>query len=165
MKSEKSTVTVCTETGEVLAPSLTPQEKALGFRRFIQVNCEYSTFLSNLAIEHPKAFAILLFLEDNANTFNTLSITYGTLCEKFKISTTTVWRQLNILKKEKLIYFKKEKGHNMYIINPDVMWKGTPSKRILCEFPKNLFIDKNKKDKKGKKDKKDKKLPYIGAVL
>lgn len=159
MKSEKSTVTVCTETGEVLSPSLTPQEKSLGFRRFIQLNCEYTTLLSNLAIEHPRAFAILLFLEKRANSYNALSITTGTLCEKFKISTTTVWRQLNVLKKEKLIYFKKEKGHNMYIINPDVMWKETPTKRILCEFPKNLFIDKSKKDKE------DKKLPYIGAVL
>ena len=159
MKSEKSTVTVCTETGEVLSPSLTPQEKSLGFRRFIQLNCEYSNFLCNFAAKHPKAFAILLFLEDNANTFNTLSITYGTLCEKFKISTTTVWRQLNVLKKGNLIYFKKEKGHNMFIINPDVFWKGTPSQRNLCEFPKNLFIDKSKKDKE------DKKLPYIGAVL
>ena len=159
MKSEKSTVTVCTETGEVLSPSLTPQEKSLGFRRFIQLNCEYTTLLSNLAIEHPRAFAILLFLEKRANSYNALSITYGTLCEKFKISATTVWRQLNVLKKEKLIYFKKEKGHNMYIINPDVMWKETPTKRILCEFPKNLFIDKSKKDKE------DKKLPYIGAVL
>lgn len=159
MKSEKSTITVCTETGEVLSPSLTPQEKALGFRRFIQVNCEYTTLLSNLAIEHPRAFAILLFLEKRANSYNALSITKGTLCEKFKISTTTVWRQLNVLKKGNLIYFKKEKGHNMFIINPDVFWKGTPSQRNLCEFPKNLFIDKSKKDKE------DKKLPYIGAVL
>ena len=63
MKSEKSTVTICSETGEVLSPSLTPQEKSLGFRRFIQLNCEYTTLLSNLAIEHPKAFAILLYLE------------------------------------------------------------------------------------------------------
>ena len=156
MKSEKVTVTVCTETGEVLTPTLTPQEKALGFRKFIQVNCEYSTLLSNLAIEHPRAFAILLYLEKKANAYNALSITQGTLCEQFKISTTTVWRQLNVLKKEKLIYFKKEKGHNFCIINPDVMWKGTPTQRNLCEFPKNLFIDK---------DKKDKKLPYIGVVL
>ena len=156
MKSEKVTVTVCTETGEVLSPSLTPQEKSLGFKNFIQVNCEYSTFLSNLAIEHPRAFAILLYLEKKANSYNALSITYGTLCEQFKISTTTVWRQLNVLKKEKLIYFKKEKGHNFCIINPDVMWKGTPTQRNLCEFPRNLFIDK---------DKKDKKLPYIGVVL
>lgn len=156
MKSNNFTATVSIETGEVLKPTLTPQEKALGFRRFIQVNCEYSTLLSNLAIKHPKAFAILLFLEKNANTRNVACVTQGTLCEQFKISTTTVWRQLTVLKKEKLIYFKKEKGHNLCIINPDFMWKGTPTQRNLCEFPRNSIIDKDKKDKNFK---------YIGAVL
>ena len=159
MKSEKSTVTVCTETGEVLSPSLTPQEKSLGFRRFIQLNCEYSNFLCNFAAKHPKALAILLFLEKNANTRNASCVTQKALCQQFKISNTTVWRQLKILQKANLIYVKKDKGLNFYIINPEIVWKGTPSQRNLCEFPKNLFIDKSKKDKE------DKKLPYIGAVL
>ena len=156
MKSEKVTVTVCTETGEVLTPTLTPQEKALGFRKFIQVNCEYSTLLSNLAIDHPRAFAILLFLEKKANSYNALSITYGTLCKQFKISTTTVWRQLNVLKKGNLIYVKKDKGLNFYIINPEIVWKGTPIQRYLCEFPRYLTIDKD--ETKGK-------THYTGSIL
>ena len=156
MKSEKSTVTVCTETGEVLTPTLTPQEKALGFKKFIQVNCEYTTLLSNLAIEHPRAFAILLFLEKRANSYNALSITYGTLCKQFKISTTTVWRQLNVLKKGNLIYVKKDKGLNFYIINPEIVWKGTPIQRYLCEFPRYLTIDKD--ETKGK-------THYTGSIL
>ena len=119
MKSEKSTVTVCTETGEVLSPSLTPQEKSLGFRRFIQLNCEYSNFLCNFAAKHPKALAILLFLEKNANTRNASCVTQKALCQQFKISNTTVWRQLKILQKANLIYVKKDKGLNFYIINPD----------------------------------------------
>ena len=156
MKSEKSTVTVCTETGEVLSPSLTPQEKSLGFRRFIQLNCEYSNFLCNFAAKHPKALAILLFLEKNANTRNASCVTQKALCQQFKISNTTVWRQLKILQKANLIYVKKDKGLNFYIINSEIMWKGTPSQRYLCEFPRYLTIDKD--ETKGK-------THYTGSIL
>ena len=156
MKSEKSTVTVCTETGEVLSPSLTPQEKSLGFRRFIQLNCEYSNFLCNFAAKHPKALAILLFLEKNANTRNASCVTQKALCQQFKISNTTVWRQLKILQKANLIYVKKDKGLNFYIINPEIVWKGRPIKRYLCEFPRYLTIDKD--ETKGK-------THYTGSIL
>ena len=156
MKSEKSTVTICTETGEVLSPSLTPQEKSLGFRRFIQLNCEYSNFLCNFAAKHPKALAILLFLEKNANTRNASCVTQKALCQQFKISNTTVWRQLKILQKANLIYVKKDKGLNFYIINSEIMWKGTPSQRYLCEFPRYLTIDKD--ETKGK-------THYTGSIL
>ena len=156
MKSEKSTVTICTETGEVLTPSLTPQEKSLGFRRFIQLNCEYSNFLCNFAAKHPKALAILLFLEKNANTRNASCVTQKALCQQFKISNTTVWRQLKILQKANLIYVKKDKGLNFYIINSEIMWKGTPSQRYLCEFPRYLTIDKD--ETKGK-------THYTGSIL
>ena len=156
MKSEKSTVTVCTETGEVLSPSLTPQEKSLGFRRFIQLNCEYSNFLCNFAAKHPKALAILLFLEKNANTINASCVTQKALCQQFKISNTTVWRQLKILQKANLIYVKKDKGLNFYIINPEIVWKGTPTQRYLCEFPRYLTIDKD--ETKGK-------THYTGNIL
>lgn len=156
MKSEKSTVTVCTETGEVLSPSLTPQEKSLGFRRFIQLNCEYSNFLCNFAAKHPKALAILLFLEKNANTRNASCVTQKALCQQFKISNTTVWRQLKILQKANLIYVKKDKGLNFYIINPEIAWKGTPTQRYLCEFPRYLTIDKD--ETKGK-------THYTGSIL
>ena len=156
MKKEKSTVTVCTETGEVLSPSLTPQEKSLGFRRFIQLNCEYSNFLCNFAAKHPKALAILLFLEKNANTRNASCVTQKALCQQFKISNTTVWRQLKILQKANLIYVKKDKGLNFYIINPEIVWKGTPIQRYLCEFPRYLTIDKD--ETKGK-------THYTGSIL
>ena len=156
MAKKPKVLIVSGETGEIIPVKSKGKTELAGFNRFIQINADYADFLSDLAFNHGRELALLLYLEKNANKLNKICVHQKSLCERLKISKSTLSRYIKFLKEKKLIYKQKSDGNTFYIINPDIMWKSKSSDRFLCEFPGSLIINK---------DKKSSELQYIGKII
>lgn len=117
------------------------------FERFYQVNQDNSKYLTKLAIEQPKALAILLFIIENMDGYNALMASYKVFQEKFDISRTTASNCIKYLKEHGFLYVYKSGTSNVYVVNNTLVWKSWGKNTKYCKFPANIILAESEQEK------------------
>lgn len=127
------------------------QEQKSNYTRWSQFNLEYTAELIWLASNHAKAHAILLYLIDNADKYNTVMCSYQVFEELLGVSRQTISTAIKVLKDNGFIYVYKSGVSNVYCINPDLFWKSYGKNVIHCKFPANIILSLKEQDKQYQK--------------
>ena len=123
------------------------REKNSPFGRWTQYNNEHTKEMMWLALKHPKAQAILLFLVDQMDNFNAVMCSYTVLQEVLGIGRTTASTAIKILKDNGFIAVLKSGTSNIYAINDSVYWKSWGNKKQYSKFPANVVLALSEQDK------------------
>lgn len=111
------------------------------FGDYFQVSKENALFLEKLASKSPQALKILLFMLRKMDKYNALVCSHKVFAEHFNISTRTVARAIDHLRKHGFIYSKKSGSSNVYhIVNNQLAWSSWANNLKYCEFPANVIL-------------------------
>lgn len=116
------------------------------FSRWTQFNNEHTKELIQLALNHPKAHAILYFLVDQMDNYNACICSYKTIQEVLGCSQPTVARNIKILKDSGFLVILKSGNANIYTINDKVYWKSWGSNKKYSKFPANVVLALSEQD-------------------
>lgn len=125
---------------------LLEREKKSPFKRFYQINKEYSNELIWLVKENPNAYRILLFLFDQMDNYNSVMCSYTVMQELLEISRTTAARAVKLLKEKGFIYVYKSGTSNVYVANPDIVWNSWGNNKKYCKFPTNIILSASEQE-------------------
>ena len=116
------------------------REKRSPFGRWTQFNNEHTRELMWLALKHPKAHAILLFLVDQMDNYNAVMCSYQVIQEVLGIGRTTAHNSIKVLKENGFIAVLKSGTSNVYAINDTVYWKAWGNRKQYSKFPANIIL-------------------------
>lgn len=116
------------------------------YSRWSQYNLDHTKEMILLASKYPKSHAILLFLIDNADNYNSVMCSYQIFQDLLNISKDTVRLAIKVLKEKNLIHVYKSGTSNVYCVNPDLYWKSWGDKVSYCKFPTNVIISFDEQD-------------------
>lgn len=126
------------------------QENKSAFSRFAQQNIDKTDVLMRIA-ESPLATRIYLLIVKKMNNKNALVASYQFFMDYFGTSKSSVRRAIQILENENVLQIKRSGGATVYLLNPEVVWKGKGSGVKYCEFEgKILFTEAEWSDNGGK---------------
>lgn len=123
------------------------REKQSPFSRWTQYNNEHTKELMWLALKHPKAHAILLFLVDQMDEYNAVMCSYQVLQEILDVSKDTIRLNIKVLKEHGFIAVLKSGTSNVYAINDSVYWKSWGNNKRYSKFPANVVLALSEQDK------------------
>lgn len=123
------------------------RDKNSPFGRWTQYNNEHTKEMMWLALKHPKAHAILLFLVDQMDTYNAVICSMQVLQEVLEIGRTTASNAIKVLKDNGFIAVLKSGTSNVYAINDSVYWKSWGNKKQYSKFPANVVLALSEQDK------------------
>lgn len=105
-----------------------------------------------LSLNHPKAYAIFMFIVEHMDYQNALMCSYQVFEDYFEISTSTVRRSIKILKDNGFVDILKSGTSNVYIINHQIVWASWANQKEYSKFNGNILISrKENKDYEYKK--------------
>ena len=116
------------------------REKRSPFGRWTQFNNEHTRELMWLALKHPKAHAILLFLVDQMDNYNAVMCSYQVIQEVLGISRATASASVRVLRENGFIAVLKSGTSNVYAINDTVYWKAWGNRKQYSKFPANIVL-------------------------
>lgn len=116
------------------------EKKKSPFNKWYQINIKNNAFLSKLAIDQPKALAILLFIFEKMDGYNAVVLPTTVIMEVFGISRHTACKAIKYLKDNGYIYCKSAGSMPIYIANNNLVWKSWGSNTAYCEFPANVVL-------------------------
>lgn len=123
------------------------RDKNSPFNRWTQYNNEHTKEMMWLALKHPKAHAILLFLVDQMDNFNAVMCSYQVLQEVIDVSAETIRKNIKVLKDNGYIAVLKSGTSNVYAINDSVYWKSWGNKKQYSKFPANVVLALSEQEK------------------
>lgn len=132
---------------EKAAEEARKRDKNSPFGRWTQYNNEHTKEMMWLALKHPKAHAILLFLVDQMDEYNALMCSYQVLQEVLDVSKDTVRLNIKVLKDNGFIAVLKSGTSNVYAINDSVYWKSWGNNKKYSKFPANVVLAMSEQDK------------------
>ncbi|WP_298493779.1 replication/maintenance protein RepL [uncultured Lactobacillus sp.] len=135
------------------------------FEKFYQVNQANSKYLTKLAVEQPKALAILLFVIENMDGYNALMASYKVFQEKFDISRTTASNCIKYLKEHGFLYVYKSGTSNVYVVNNTLVWKSWGKNTKYCKFPANIILSESEQEKDDLKKQRINAIIYEGDLV
>lgn len=137
------------------------------FSRWTQFNLEHTKDMMWLALKHPKAHAILLFLVDQMDNYNAVVCSYKVLQDVLDVGQATIARNVKILKENGFVSVLKSGTSNVYTINDSVYWKSWGNKRQYSKFPANVVLSLDEQDEQYKQltlaDFETEKLKHLSA--
>lgn len=119
---------------------------------FAQLNmhkkiCEDTMYkLSN----SPAASKLFWFIANHMDGYNALIASYKVFEEALGLSKPTITRGIKFLKDMGLLVIKKSGSANVYIINPQLIWKSWGNNLKYCEFPANVILSQSEQDEQEK---------------
>jgi Fe2+ or Zn2+ uptake regulation protein len=116
------------------------RERNSPFNRWTQFNNERTKELMWLAINYPKAHAILYFLIDQMDEYNAVMCSYKVLEEVINIKQATIARNIKVLKDNGFIVALKSGTSNVYAINDTFYWKSWGNNKRYSKFPANVVL-------------------------
>lgn len=122
-------------------------EKNSQFSRWSQFNLEHTKELMWLALKHPKAHALLIFLVDQMDEYNAVMCSYKVLEEVLEVGQATIARNIKILKENGYIAVLKSGSSNVYAINDTIYWKSWSNNRKYSKFPANVVLSLSEQEK------------------
>lgn len=123
------------------------REKNSPFGRWTQYNNEHTKEMMWLALKHPKAHAILLFLVDQMDNYNAVICSMQVLQEVLGIGRTTASNAIKVLKENGFIAVLKSGTSNVYAINDSVYWKSWSNRKQYSKFPANIVLALSEQEK------------------
>ena len=121
------------------------------FRRFLQINKQNAHYLTQLAIEQPKAMAILLFIFENMDSYNALICSYAVFQERFDMSRDRVRLAIKYLKEHGYIAVYKSGTSNVYVANDTLVWQSAGKNLKYSKFPSNVILTSSEQERALKK--------------
>jgi DNA-binding transcriptional ArsR family regulator len=122
------------------------REKNSPFSRWSQFNLEHTKELMWLALNYPKAHAILYFLVDQMDGYNAVMCSYKVLEEVLGVGQATIARNIKILKDKGFISVLKSGISNVYAINDSIYWKSWGNRKQYSKFPANIILTLSEQD-------------------
>lgn len=116
------------------------REKQSPFKKWYQINKEHTKELIWLAGKHPKAYAVLLFLLDQMDSYNAVMCSSQVFQEIIGVSRQTVSKAISILKEKGYIAVLKSGSANVYVVNKEIAWNSWGSNTKYCRFPANVIL-------------------------
>ena len=136
------------EKEKVKEEKMLKSEKKSSFTRWTQFNNDHTKELMWLALKHPKAHAILLFLIDQMDNYNAIVCSYKVLEEVLDVGQATVARNIKVLKENGFIAILKLGTSNVYAINDNIYWKSWGNNRKYSKFPANIILALSEQEEK-----------------
>lgn len=127
------------------------KERNSKYKDWYQMNRKHSSKLIALAINNPKANALLYFLLDNMDGYNAVQCSSVVLQEALGMSRTTSYRHLKFLADEGFIAILKSGTANIYVVNDDLAWSSWSNNKQYCKFPANVILSKSENEEYFKK--------------
>ena len=90
--------------------------------------------------DFPTANKLFWFIVNHMDGYNALIASYAVFQEGLNMSESSVTRGIKKLKELGLLYIKKSGATNVYLLNPDVVWKSWGSNLKYCEFPAKVVL-------------------------
>lgn len=115
------------------------QAEKSAYSRFAQQNIDRLDVLMKIA-DSPLAIRIYLLIVKKMNQKNALVTSYQFFMEYFGVSKSTVRRAISLLESENILQIKRSGGASIYLLNPDVVWKGKGNQVQYCEFEGNIIL-------------------------
>ena len=106
------------------------QAEKSAYSRFAQQNIDRLDVLMKIA-DSPLATRIYLLIVKKMNQKNALVTSY----QFFR-------RAISLLESENILQIKRSGGASVYLLNPDVVWKGKGNQVQYCEFEGNIILTK-----------------------
>ena len=126
------------------------KEKMSPYKEFAQLNMAGN--INEIAMykltESPAAGKLFWFIANHMDGFNALIASYTVFHEALGISNPTIARGIRFLRENGLLYVKKSGPTNVYMLNPDIIWKSWGNNKKYCEFPANIIISESEQDTK-----------------
>lgn len=116
-------------------------DKKSNFKRFYQMNIDETSKFTQLIVKNHIAAAILNYIFQKMDKNNALMCSYKVFQERFGISKSSVGRALQVLQDGGFIYILKSGTSNIYIANPNLVWKSYGKNAKYCEFPATIVLD------------------------
>lgn len=123
------------------------KERHSPYERFAQTNLDGTDKLIALTQKNALAMQIYLFIADRMDGLNSLVCSYTFLAEYFQVSKSSVTRAVRVLREEKILYIMKSGSANVYILNPEIVWKSYGSNVRYCEFKSKVLLCESEQDK------------------
>jgi len=117
------------------------EEKSM-FTNFAQQNIDKIDVMLKIA-NNPLAMKIYFLIVSKMNKKNALVGSYQFFMEYFKCSYSSIKRAIQILKAENVLQVKRSGGAVIYLLNPEIIWKGKRNQMQYCEFEANVLLTKN----------------------
>ena len=118
------------------------REKNSTFNEFAQFNMEgyvHTGVMMSLA-DYPAATKLFWFIAKQMDGYNALIASYAVFQEALNMSIPTIARGVKVLKEKGILHIKKSGSANVYIMNPDLIWKSWSNNKQYCEFPAKVIL-------------------------
>ena len=118
------------------------REKQSPYKEFAQLNLSERVnekVMYELS-ENPAASKLFWFISNHMDGYNALIASYKIFEEALGMSESTITRGIRKLKAMGLLYVKKSGSSNVYLMNPNVIWKSWGNNMKYCEFPAKIML-------------------------
>jgi DNA-binding transcriptional ArsR family regulator len=109
-------------------------------RNFVMFYREYMQETMWLSKKSGVASAILLFIIEHMDQYNSLICSYTLIQESLGVSKDSVRLAIKLLKDNGFIDVLKSGTSNIYIINPQIAWSSWENNKKYCKFNGNVLI-------------------------
>lgn len=116
------------------------REKAQKNSNFVMMYREHMPEMRWLTNKSGKASNILNFIMEHMDHQNALMCSYKVFEDYFGFSTSTVTRNIKLLKDNGFIDILKSGTSNVYIVNKEVAWSSWDNQKKYCKFSGNVLI-------------------------
>ena len=116
--------------------------KGSAYKEFAQINLD-GKVVRDVMLEladSPPAGKIFWFIVQNMDGYNALIASYAVFQEALNMSRPTVARGIKFLKELGLLYVQKSGASNVYLLQPELIWKSWGNKMKYCEFPAKVML-------------------------
>lgn len=112
------------------------REKHSPYQSFVQLNMDKQVMaaMSTMA-KNSSAMRVFLFITQYMDGYNAVVTSYKVIGEGLGMSKPTVTRAVKYLVDNHFLYVIKSGTGNVYLINPDIVWKSYGKNKRFCQFP------------------------------
>jgi DNA-binding transcriptional ArsR family regulator len=94
-----------------------------------------------LVDEYPTALKVVSWLIEMSDKENAIIASYSAIASAINKTPRTVISAINYLKEKNIVKILKSGGSNVYILNDQIVWKDTASKKDKCsQFSAKVYI-------------------------
>lgn len=118
---------------------LKENEDKSAYSNFAQQNIEQTDAMLKIA-SSPLAMKIYFLIVKKMNNKNALIASYEFFMKYFNASKSSVCRAMRVLQEENILQIKRKGGMSIYLLNPEIVWKGKGSQIRYCEFESTVVF-------------------------
>ncbi|HCH1318502.1 TPA: replication/maintenance protein RepL, partial [Vibrio parahaemolyticus] len=123
------------------------RENAKKNNNFTQLNNAYGwKAMRTITRENQTAFEVFTFLGEHMDKSNAVMCSMSVLQEFTGKGRTTVSNAVKYLKENGVLSVLKSGNSNVYVLNPDLIWKAANTAKPYCEFEGKVLVSKKENE-------------------